>query len=270
MARFQRQTVRHVPRIYGDLQKPKRDWRKLRRFLRILLVLLLGYCLYYFLFESRMFAVETVEVQGAQVAEPSAIQALVPLGGNIWRFPEDDVSRSIKESQPVLTVQVLKGIPRTVRVVVTERTPVIRWQSGETIYLLDSDGIAFMQYPVAQPPSPETSFGLLLQQVPLVNDSKRLPVAIGDAVVSRLFEEFVGSASSAMRSYLSVYTVEYIEIGDSSYDITMVVSGGMRVFMSSLADPGVQVRNLARLQRDGKLKPDSQVDLRIDRWAYVR
>ncbi len=270
MARFQRQMVRRVPRIYGDLQKPKRDWRKLRRVLRYVLVLLLVYVGYYVIFESSVFAVTQVEVQGAQVAEPRAIQALVPLGGNIWRLNEDQVAKTIKDSQPVLTVQVLRGIPHTVRVVVTERTPVIRWQVGDSMYLLDADGIAFMVYPVSTPPSPETSFGQLLLQVPLVNDSKQVPVSIGDVVVSHLFEQFLVKVTGELRSYLPAYELQYIEIADASYDVTLVIAGGMRVQMSSLADAAIQVRNLARLQRDGKLKTNSQVDLRIDRWAYVK
>jgi hypothetical protein len=64
--------------------------------------------------------------------------------------------------------------------------------------------------------------------------------------------------------------VDHFEVGATTYDVTMVLHGGLQVFFNSLGDAGVQSRNLARLARDGKLTNATRVDLRVDRWAYVR
>jgi hypothetical protein len=44
----------------------------------------------------------------------------------------------------------------------------------------------------------------------------------------------------------------------------------MTVKMDTMADAGVQTRNLARLIQQKKAGPTSSVDLRINRWAFVK
>jgi hypothetical protein len=73
-----------------------------------------------------------------------------------------------------------------------------------------------------------------------------------------------------MQTLLPTYVIDHFEVAGTTYDVTMVTKSGLRVQLGSLGDASVQIRNLTRLERDGKLIGVTSVDLRVDRWAYVK
>jgi len=214
----------------------------------------------YLVLFSGYFSVKTVQVQGAHFASSEQIQALVPTGHDIWFLSTRDITDRVMQYPSVQSATVQRGLPNSVRIVVREKQPALIWISGNTCYVLDASGTAFAQF--SRVDIPELG-------VPRVYDVENVPVKLGQQVAGISFVQFVTSASEQFASLLPQVTINSIEISDTTYEVTFYSTQGLTVEMSSLSDAGVQVRNLTRLihQKDATLT--SNVNLTVDRWAYV-
>ncbi|MFD7846728.1 cell division protein FtsQ/DivIB [Nocardia sp. NPDC059764] len=92
-----------------------------------------------------MLSVRTVEVDGlAAVPEEQVRQALqVPDGLSILRLDTDALAERVSQLPKVRSVRVQRVFPSTVRVTVTERTPVLYFDSPDGAHLLDCDSVEF-------------------------------------------------------------------------------------------------------------------------------
>ncbi|WP_433591034.1 cell division protein FtsQ/DivIB [Nocardia sp. CA-145437] len=92
-----------------------------------------------------MLSVRTVEVDGlAAVPEEQVRQALqVPDGLSILRLDTDALAEQVSRLPKVRSVRVQRVFPSTVRVTVTERTPVLYFDSPDGAHLLDCDSVEF-------------------------------------------------------------------------------------------------------------------------------
>ena len=261
--------VRQMPRIYGNLQKERKDWRPLLRgFVRTFWVVV-GVGFLYVVFFGPLFHVKTVDVQGVTLSNPDFIRQAVPLGGSIWRVPTTTITKQIIGHEPVDSLEILRGLPSTVRIVVHEHEPIIAWVAKGQVSLLDSGGSAFLQYPMDSVPGTDTAIGKKIASLPRIIDNQNIQVQLGAQVVGSDMVQFTDDTMKNMHLYLPALVVDHIEVDTSLYDITILSKSGMRIMMNVLADSGIEVRNLTRLIQQGKTKDNSTVDLRIDRWAYV-
>ncbi|MEU1209297.1 FtsQ-type POTRA domain-containing protein [Nocardia sp. NPDC005825] len=92
-----------------------------------------------------VLSVRTVEVDGlAAVPEEQVRQALqVPDGLSILRLDTDALAEQVSQLPKVRSVRVQRVFPSTVRVTVTERTPVLYFDSPDGAHLLDCDSVEF-------------------------------------------------------------------------------------------------------------------------------
>ncbi|CAN5165543.1 hypothetical protein BH11PAT4_BH11PAT4_7850 [soil metagenome] len=261
--------VRQTPLIYGNLQKPKRDYSSFFRLLKHALWSGSVAAIVWLLFWSPVFTVKQVEVAGSLLSNSAAISESIPRGGSIWFLSEASIKSKIFATQPVIDVKVYKGIPHSVKVVVEERKPVILWQSGDGVSLIDAGGEVLFTYKVAEFPTSEAEPGTTLNQLPRVTDSQNITVVTGTSIASPQFVEFVASLQHEMATYLPDLRVTRLEVQRTTYDLLVVAESGLRVQMNTLGEAAPQVRNLARLITQENIASNAQVDLRIDRWAYV-
>lgn len=265
----QRRYVRQMPKIYGNLQKPKRSYAWLGVLLKRTALLLIGAAAVYGLFFSGFFTIKKVEVEGAVFSDSGQISKYVRIGAPIWSISPGEIRSQIVQNDAIDSAAVLRGIPDSVKIIVKEKSPRLLWVSGSTTAVLDDTGTIFTTFSSDGIPSSETSLGKVLATVPKVVDTKALPIQPDHQVVSTNFITFVGNVKTQLASYLPEVTIDHLEIVDTTYDVTVITSQGMQVQFSTLADPAVQVRNLTRLVKQGKASLTAKVDLRIDRWAYV-
>jgi cell division septal protein FtsQ len=261
--------VRQTPLIYGNLQKPKRDYSSFFRFIKLTAWFGSLAAIVWVLFWSPVFKVTQVEVEGSLLSNATAISESVPRGGSIWFFSESTVRAQILASQPVIDVKVYRGIPHSVKVVVEERKPVILWQSGEGVSLIDAGGEVLFTYKLADFPTSEVEPGTTLNQLSRVIDSQSIGVVTGTNIAAPQFVEFVANLQREMATYLPELKVVRLEVQQTTYDLLVVAESGLRVQMNTLGEAAPQVRNLARLITQENIASNAQVDLRIDRWAYV-
>ena len=260
--------VRQMPRIYGNLQPKRREYFAFLRCLPLFFWSLVGIGLVYGVLFSGFFSVKHVEVEGAVLSDADQIRSTVPLGSSLWFISKKQIADRVSDDPAVDGVAVLRGLPDSVKIVVSEKKPAMVWQSGPTYYVLDADGVPFLSYSAL--PDAATPIGKTLASVPLVRDDKALPVRIGRQPAGGSFVTFVAATQAQVKKLLPTVQVLRFEVSDTTYDVTMFTKQGMEVQFNSLGDAGVQSRNLARLVQQNKANlASSMVDLRVDRWAYV-
>jgi len=87
------------------------------------------------------FAVHTVVVEGAQILNQDRVAALAAAQGqSIWLVDTRQIVQRLQTNAYVERASASVSLPDRLTIVVSERRPEIRWQSGSTRYLLDADG----------------------------------------------------------------------------------------------------------------------------------
>ncbi|MEX1052175.1 MAG: hypothetical protein WEC83_02170 [Patescibacteria group bacterium] len=124
----------------------------------------------YFLTRLPVFQIQTVLLEGS--ADPALVEELNSLlGTSILSGAVSEKIAGISQLHPELErLECIKGIPNTLRCQASVREAQLAWQSNGHAYLLDRNGVA---YQLSDSPA-----------VPVVEDRKNVPVAIGDQLIS--------------------------------------------------------------------------------------
>ncbi len=215
----------------------------------------------WFLFGSRFFRVDKIEVVGSVTdAVRADIDALS--GVNVLTYSTGGIESRLTKAQPSIgTLLISKGLPRTLRVEVTLRVPVLAWQSGDERDLVDADGTVFRD---VDGPSGTAAAGL-----PLVVDTARQPVTQGSALVSRQFVMFLRAADDTFRSKFPV-AVDRYELGQSSFEVALVTAEGWRALLDTTREPGPQLAGLQQVFERFHGDIHEYVDLRVPGRAYFK
>lgn len=107
-------------------------------------VVLIGVLAWLVLFSS-VFAVRTVEVQGAALLSSQEVldQAEAPLGVPLARVSERKIAERVAQLPAVAQVTVRRKLPGTVLILLTERVPVFAIGNGGQAVLVDAAGATF-------------------------------------------------------------------------------------------------------------------------------
>lgn len=90
---------------------------------------------------SARFTVHDVRVEGADLLDPAAaIELSGALGHSIWLVDTDRVAHSLRDNAYVEQANAFLTLPDRLTIVVRERRPEVRWQSGAQRFLVDADG----------------------------------------------------------------------------------------------------------------------------------
>ncbi|HSI20660.1 MAG TPA: FtsQ-type POTRA domain-containing protein, partial [Verrucomicrobiae bacterium] len=226
-----RRYVRRTPKIYGNLQPRARQWspRSIVVILKKVLPFAVAAGLLYMLVAGPAFRVKHIEVRGASLIEPGAIQDSIPKGGSIWTIPKDRISSNLLQNPAVNQVRVLRGLPDTILIEVAERDARAFWVTGEKGSVLDSNGDSFLEYGLSNLPSTDTVIGKTLDELPHIIDRSGLGAMVGQQVASSLFLTFIGEVQAKMSEHLPEYRVTSYEVGATTYDVTMMTKPGVKV-----------------------------------------
>jgi cell division protein FtsQ len=105
----------------------------------LLMIAALGGLLY--IATAPRFTVREIEVQGAQALSQAKVAELAGAQGqSIWLVDTRQVVERLKANAYVERASANVALPDRVAIVVQERRPEVRWQSGGALYLLDADG----------------------------------------------------------------------------------------------------------------------------------
>lgn len=172
------------------------------------------------LFSDRL-AVADVEVAGASLLSDAEVRAATGAvtGTPLARVDLAAVEERVEQLTPVLQAEVTRGWPRTLRVDVTERTPVAVVELAGSLRGMDADGVLFRRYDRAPAGLP---------RVVVPAGTRTEAVVEAARVVGALPEGLAGR-------------VERVEV-ETVDAISLRLRGGRRVVWGSADDSAAKVR----------------------------
>ena len=250
------------PKIFTQKKerKQKRSYNPLP-LLKFLLILV-AICLFtYFLLFSSFFKINLVIVEGNKLVEKDRIEKLVPKGENIFLLDKDELKNEIIGNIPeVSDVQIYKGIPNALKIVILEHDQSIIWQSDGRSYLISSEGYAYRD--VTDKISDYSS-------LPRVEDNSNIKVVEGQKIVSPNFVAFIQNIYSNFFTFVNIEP-DYFSIKETTFDVDLKTKAGFIVKFDSLRSSKKQLDDLKKVLVEKRDQINEYVDLRIDGWAYYK
>ncbi|MBI4032600.1 hypothetical protein HY374_02745 [Candidatus Berkelbacteria bacterium] len=213
------------------------------------------------LFLSPTFAIEQIDVVGEVTPEVQGeINQLY--GKNLLTYSASGMAARLRTAQTsIRDLQVFKGLPRTLRLELALRDPVLAWKSGDQTYLLDEHGIAF-QVPAIEERIKD------LELVTIV-DTGLQPVVLGEQLIRRELVDFATDVGSTFPKRFPL-TIDRLEVGQSTLELVMVTSAGWRVFLDTTRQLDPQLQSLTKVFETFHDQIKEYVDLRIEGRAYFK
>ena len=93
------------------------------------------------------FGVENILVEGRKYTDSSALLGLINVeqGDSIFLFNPREAKSQIEKIGWVKSARVERRLPGTIYIKLTEREPTAFWQDGESLHLIDSEGVRLTQ-----------------------------------------------------------------------------------------------------------------------------
>jgi hypothetical protein len=217
-----RGTVRHRK---GSPQLPKPAHERAdRRPLLALLVLAVELAVLAGALWAPIFKVTSVQVTGTRLLDTAQVVKAANVSQSIFILNGDAVATRVRSLPWVESVKVSTALPASVRVAVTEWTPMARVLRGGAEYALAAQGASLRLTP-AQAAS--------LGSVPLLLDLR--PISAQTAVSSQLMS-VLGSAAARFPSVFDVHVVAYE--WDQTGTFSLWTSAGWEAVLGDITAPG--------------------------------
>lgn len=210
--------------------------------------------LYWTVFFSRLFRIEKIEIIGP---EDTAIQSIAArlAGENIFRLNTAALEQDMRQAySPIASVSVVRGLPHIVRITITLRQPSLRWQVGDTVFIVDGQGQVFRE---GAAPEYET--------LPKIVDKSNVIPKIGQEIVAPAFIQFIDEIQKTIPGQFRESEVAK-EITETTNQIDLVFANNLRIRLTTQRP--VQEQLTAAHQILG-LHPDAQlIDVRVTGRGY--
>ena len=249
-----------TPSVFGGkTPKPKKEREKIRINYKLILYVAIFIAALFYVFLSGKFIVKEVIVDGNKLVPSDKIAAYGHKGTNILFINSTSLRKQILEENPqIQDVQVIKGIPDAVKIVVLEHENKIVWQTAGSKYLVSTQGVVTKKLEDGDAYSE-----------PLVNDSKNIPVVLGTSIVSPNFIAFVTNINDKFFETTNIKPT-YFEVPQTTFDLYLYTEAGFYVKFNTMRSSSKQLDNLKKVLVEKRNDVHEYVDLRIDGWAYYK
>ena len=215
--------------------------------------------LIFFVFFSGKFGVKDVMVEGNKMVSSEKIANSIPKHSNIFLFGVSKAKKEILKNNPeIKSVEIFKGLPDAVKIVVLEHEGKLIWQSCDTSYLISAQGHVAKKIDSSE-----------IYDFPRIIDKKSILVEVGANLVSPSFVAFITNINSQFFSVTNIKPKDF-EINQTTFDVNLNTEAGFYVKFSSLRSSAKQLDNLKQVLVAKRDQVHEYVDLRIDGWAYYK
>lgn len=246
------------PKIYARTSQDKIT--QINKGLVWLIIIITGLAaLGWWLFYSNFFRIKNIEISGTLNEEVK--QEIEKFRGkNILLFSITQLDKKLFTSQSSIEeLNIIKGIPNTIKVEVLVRRPQIRWKTQDKIYFIDEQGIAFN----LEGPNEE------LDKLVLVEDSRNLKIELGKKVLARDFVEFVKELPTKI-SESTQKEIENIKINETTLHLEIQLRNSFRILFDTTGNLDEQIYLLKKIKEAHESDIKEYVDLRVEGKAYYK
>jgi hypothetical protein len=250
----QNSPIHRMPGIIPGRPIPKAPRRIPWRMGLLLLLLGAGLWAYWYIFWSPAFSVTSVEVIGIQDQVIAPVTSSI-YEKNIFRLKTLSIEQDIRNIYPpVEKVTIVRGLPHVIRLHIELRDPALRWYRGDAVFIVDTSGIVFD----AEEKEEYVS-------LPKVLDYSGQSISIGQRLVSTTFLQIIRDVPTKIQNRFGL-PLETIEVTEITFHIDILVSGGMRLRITTQRPLDEQLESAELILKN---HPEAKyIDVRVVKRAY--
>lgn len=189
-------------------------------------------------------------------------------GKNILWLSVTHPEQEIVKNQPIVKeIQILRGLPDTLRVKLIERESAIIWQVDDRWLTVDPSGFIFREQLLSK--KEDGSLEIPGTDLPVVVDTKNLPVKVGDVITRPQFVQFVRQLKERLPKEIGAEMVR-AEVGETTFNVTIATNAGWNILFDTTRTLNAQLRTLARVLESKRGDVHEYIDVRVRGWVYYK
>ena len=250
------------PSLYSRTENT-REKRSFGWIYPLLFCVLLGAAAY-FVFWSPYFHVKNVTFSDTKYVSRDELNGVVAssrgiLNNNIITFGFFNFQSRLGDVTGVKSFKIIRRFPDSIYIEIVEKSPIFVWQILDHKYLVDENGYAWANY--------EDKYASL----PLVIDTKNVPVQVGTQIVPSTFVAFARDIFGNFEGTTGS-KVAKAEILDIVSDLKITSAAGWYVYFDTSRTAKNELTSLVRVLEEvrNKGKRLEYVDLRIDNRIFYK
>lgn len=251
-----------TPKVFsGRRIKPKKEFHLPRIPFKLFIYFVIFALGVYFIFFSREFKIKDIIVEGNHLVSTEKIDSYFPKNSNILTINLTQTkSEILKDNLEIQDLQIYRGIPNAVKIVILEYQNKIIWQTNEGQYLVSSSGRVTKKIN----PGDQDGVGF-----PIVVDGKNLPITLGTQLLSPNFIAFIYNINNNFFNETNIKVTGF-EVPDTTFDVNVKTDAGFYVKFNTMRSSAKQLNDLKNILVEKKPGIHQYVDMRIDGWAYYQ
>jgi len=239
------------------------------RFFRLgILILILLFTIYYLLFLSQAFQIEKIIITGEEKVSTQDLKLFVEKKlektilffktKSIFLINSNEIKKDISKNFPqIAEVEIKRGFPDALNIVVIERLGLALWCYDEKCFLLDNEGVIFEET------SPEINL------IKLVNKQKPALPILGEKVIEKELLSQILEIEAKIKNDLKISIAEILFVSEERLDFK--TSEGWEIYFNPQKDINWQLTKLRAVLEDGilleKRKDLESIELRFGNFA---
>lgn len=248
------------PLVFNEKKKkPKKELKLPEIKLKYIAYFVILLIIIFYVFFSNKFKIKEVIVEGNKTISSEYLTSYVDKDSNILFFNSKKVKAKILVENPQISnVEIIRGIPDAVKIVVLEHENKLIWQSNGINYLISTQGKITKQIGAEE-----------VYDYPQIVDSKNLPVTLGSDIVS---PNFIAFATNIYNKFFETTNIKptFYTVPETTFDLNLGTEAGFYVKFNTMRGSAIQLENLKRVLVAHRQDVHEYVDLRIDGWAYYK
>jgi len=229
----------------------------------LLFCALLATAVYFILF-SPYFRVKSVTYSDTQYVSRAELTKVTEqskglTNNNIITFGFSNFHNRLGEVTGVKSFQIIRKWPNEIIIKIVEKSPTFVWQILDHKFLVDENGYAWANY--------EDKYASL----PVVIDTKNVPVKLGDKLVPLSFVQFESYLAGNFDSTAGTKMMK-VEVLDIVSDLKVTTAAGWYVYFDTSRTAKNELTSLVRVLEEVRTKKKNleYVDLRIDNRIFYK
>lgn len=229
-------------------------------------VIVVGFIVWFFTL-APWLKVQDIRIEGEATEETKAeIEKL--RGQNIlWLSVTNPESAIVKHQPSIKEIQILRGIPDTLRVKLIEREPAVVWQLGETWYTVDPTGFVFRELQI--PKREDGSLDYPGTDLPVVIDTRSVPLKVTDTIVRPQFINFMTALKKRLPEEANLRLIR-AEVGETTFNVTAVTDANWNIIFDTTRTLDAQMSTLVKVLESKRAEIREYVDVRVRGWVYYK
>ncbi|EKD56781.1 MAG: hypothetical protein ACD_58C00093G0004 [uncultured bacterium] len=216
----------------------------------------------WWVFGSGFFKVKEIIIKGSLNAEvQSEIESFK--GKNILTFVLGNTEEKLAQKQSsIKEINILRGIPNTLKIDVTVRKPIFSWKSQDKTYLVDDGGIAFLEGDGVVVNEEGTKLSLLA-------DTNNMPVEPSKQIVTKEFVSFINDLIKYAPEKSGVNIGE-MRIFETTFELEADTDQGYKIKLDTTRNVVTQLEVLKKIVDQYRNQIKEYVDLRVEGRVYYK